>query len=299
MSIFEYSQIYLTKAYKEFGGIQKSPRNALFIIVGMPYDSTTTFRPGTRFAPSAIREASINIETNSLLSTTFLEDVEFYDVGDLDLIGLDIREALRRITSISQEAVSMKKILLSIGGEHTITYGILKGMKFDTLFIFDAHLDLRDEYPAGVKYGHATVIRRIYEEFRPAKLFIIGARAFSKEERKFAENNNINILDIRYIKENFNECIKKIKGATENSSRIYISIDMDVFDPTYAPAVSNPEPFGLSLSEFLNLIKSMLSRKVVGVDLVEVSPLYDNGNTAILASKILLECMATIWSSQP
>jgi agmatinase len=299
MSIFEYSQIYLTKAYKEFAGIQKSSRNALFIVVGMPYDSTTTFRPGTRFAPSAIREASINIETNSLLSNTFLEDVEFYDAGDLDLIGLDVREALRRITSISQEAFSMKKILFSIGGEHTITYGILKGMKVDTLLIFDAHLDLRDEYPTGVRYGHATVTRRIYEELRPAKLFIIGARAFSKEEREFAEKSNINILDIRYVKENFNECIKKIKGATENSSRIYISIDMDVFDPAYAPAVSNPEPFGLSPGEFFNLIKSMLSRKVVGADLVEVSPLYDNGNTAIFASKILLECMATIWSSQP
>lgn len=289
----------MTKAYKEFAGIQKSSKNALFIIVGMPYDSTTTYRPGTRFAPLIIREASKNIETNSLLAKIFLEDVEFYDVGDLDLIGLDVKEALRRITTLSGEAFDMKKILISIGGEHTITYGILKGMKFDTLFIFDAHLDLRDEYPIGIKYGHATVTRRIYEELRPPKLIIIGARAYSKEEIDFAIDSKITILDPFFIKENLNACIKTIKEAVQNSSRIYISIDMDVFDPAYAPAVSNPEPFGLSLAEFFELLKPILSKKVIGIDLVEVSPVYDNGITAILASRILLESMASIWSSQP
>jgi len=298
MNLFPYSQIYLTKANRDFAGLQKSPKNSYFVIVGMPYDSTTTFRPGTRFAPTSIRDASVNIETNSILSGIFLEDVDFFDAGDLDLIGMDVREALRRITSLSQEAYENKKILISIGGEHTITYAITRGLKFDSIFIFDAHLDLRDEYPLSVKYGHATVTRRICEDITPPNITIIGARAYSKEELEFAKKKEINVIDISKIKEDFQECINLIRKIVKESTRIYISIDMDAIDPSIAQGVSNPEPFGLSLFEFFKLLTPLLNKKVVGLDLVEVCPLYDNGSTSVLAAKILLESMATIWANR-
>src|SRR5579875_2029571 len=283
MSLFPYSQIYLTKAHRDFAGIQKSSKNAYFVIVGMPYDSTTTYRPGTRFAPISIRDASINIETNSILNNIYLEDVDFFDAGDVDIIGMDVREVLRRITSIAKEANESKKILISLGGEHTVTYGIAKGMKFDSIFVFDAHLDLRDEYPLSIKYGHATVTRRICEELNPPRVTLIGARAFSKEEEEFAKKRELEIIDILRIKENLSECVDLLKRAAEESSRIYISIDMDAIDPSIAPGVSNPEPFGLSMYEFFKLLKPLLTKKVVGLDLVEVCPTYDNGNTSVLA----------------
>ncbi len=299
MSIFNYSQIYLNKSYKEFAGIQKSLKNAYFIIVGMPYDSTTTYRPGARFATTAIREASLNIETNSILAKAFLEDVAFYDAGDLDIVALEVKEALRRITFLSEDVSNAKKVLVAIGGEHTITYGIAKGIKFDTIVIFDAHFDLRDEYPVGVRYGHATVVRRIYEDIRPPKMMLIGTRAFSKEEMEFVKDKEIKYIPSELIKEDLNSSIEKVRTFIKDSSKIYLSIDMDVLDPSVCPGVSNPEYYGLTLYEFFKLLKPILSRKIVGLDLVEVCPPYDNGITSLLASKILLECISTIWFSQP
>ncbi len=298
-SLFTYSQIYLHKLFKEFAGIQKSLNDSYFVIVGMPYDSTTTYRTGARFAPSAIREASLNIETNSFLSKAFCEDVPFYDAGDLDLVALDVKEALRRITYVSEEINAAKKVIVGIGGEHTITYGIVKGLKFDTFVVFDAHLDLRDEYPFGIKYGHATVNRRIYEDLRPPKMMIIGVRAFSKEEISFAKKNEIKIIDVESIKEDPKYAMEKIRDFLKESFRVYLSIDSDVLDPSIAPAVSNPEPYGLTLGEFFTVLKPLLNRKVIGLDLVEVCPFFDSGITALTAARLLLECMTTIWFSQP
>lgn len=299
MSIFEYSQIYLNKSFRDFGGLQKSIKDAQFIIVGMPYDSTTSYRPGTRFATAAIRDASVNLETNSILSNNFLEDVPFYDAGDLDLIALEVKEALRRITYVSEEVNRAKRRLVSIGGEHTITYGVAKGLNFDTLIVFDAHLDLRDEYPTGVRFSHATVLRRIYEDIRPPKIIMIGSRAYSKEEMNLAKSKELKIFYCKEIKENPKSISARIESLVQDSSKIYISIDMDVLDPSFSPGVSNPEPYGLDLEEFFTLIKPLLNKKVVGIDIVEVCPPYDNGITSLLAAKVILECITCIWSSQP
>lgn len=289
--IFQRSFIYLNKLYKEFAGFQKSPQNAFFIILGIPLDITTTFRPGTRFAPSSIREASINIETYSFLANEYFESVNFYDAGDIDLTGIELKETLRRISLVIEDIYVSKKFPVVIGGEHTITYGIIKSLPIELLIIFDAHLDLRDEYPFGVKYGHATIMRRINEDLGISNFLFVGSRAWCKEEFDFTKGKKFKIITSNYIHSNLSLAIDEIKDYIKKFKRIYLSIDMDVFDPSFAPGVSNPEPYGLNIHEFFSILKEILSKKLIGIDLVEVTPNFDNGMTSILASKILFECL--------
>jgi len=291
--MFENVLFYTSKLSKEFGGIQKNFEEAKFIILGIPYDSTSTYRTGSRFAPSVIREASFNVETNGILSNDFLENVKFYDLGDLEVLGIEIKEALRRISLVIEELVEGNKIPVCIGGEHTITYGILRSIKsIDTLVIFDAHLDLRDEYPFGIKYGHATVFRRVYEDFRIPKIIYIGSRAWSKEEISYLKKHeNFKLITSFEIINNLKDAINRLKTFVSDSKNVYLSIDVDVFDISQAPGVSNPEAFGIFYNDFINMLKIILDLKILGIDLVEVCPNYDNGITSILASKILIECL--------
>jgi|BEDMetMinimDraft_2_1075160.scaffolds.fasta_scaffold02183_8 agmatinase len=292
--VFQYSELYFLPS-KEFGGIKKRVEDAKFVIFGVPYDATTTFRPGTRFAPSSIREASINIETVSILTKDYLEYVNFYDAGDLDVIGLDVKECLRRITTTIEDIVRSGRFPIMIGGEHTITYAAIKALRPDQIIIFDAHFDLRDEYPTGTKLSHATVSRRIYEDIGVKNIVYLGVRAWSKEEYDFLKNTDIHVYDILSLKYSFNEALNTIKNLTRNHEKVYISIDMDALDPSHAPGVSNPEPNGIYTHEIYPILKELINEKLIGMDIVEVCPSFDNGNTSILAAKILIECL-TLWN---
>jgi len=172
-----------------------------------------------------------------------------------------------------------------VGGEHLITYPIVaeikKLLKNLTLIVFDAHLDLRDEYPSGTRFSHATVMRRLAEE--GVNIYYIGARAFSREEYEFLTSHPESLKIVS------RDTLENIEG------NLYISIDVDVIDPAYAPAVGNPEPLGITPSHLLSTLKELFSlerTKIVGLDIVEVNPLVDvNDVTSLLAAKILMESL--------
>jgi agmatinase len=292
--IFQYSELYFITT-KEFAGLVKKAENSRFVILGAPYDSTTTYRPGTRFAPSSIREASINIETFCNLAKEYLEHINFYDAGDLDVIGLDIHECLRRVSVAVEDIHASGRYPVIIGGEHTITYAPIRSIRPDLIMVFDAHLDLRDEYPHGMKISHATVMRRIYEDLAIKNIVYIGSRAWSKEEHEFSKKINAKVFDVFWIRKNMREVIDSLKLLIKKSEKYYISFDMDVIDPSHAPGVSNPEPNGLYTYEIFSILNDIVGEKLAGFDLVEVCPSYDNGITSILAAKILQETIA-LWN---
>jgi len=255
-------------------------------VVGVPLDHTSTYRPGTRFAPMRIREASCNIELYSVASGLFLEEVGFRDYYDLVLPPGSLEQVARYIElGLGNIVKDSNRLLIILGGEHLLTYFSVKHFlkDVDTFIVFDAHLDTRNEY-LGSRLNHATFLRRLLEECSDLNVIHIGSRAYSKEELEFAKSSRIKLYNV----------LSSLRGKVEleDIGRVYISIDMDVFDPAYAPGVSNPEPLGLDLMSFIEILKQIYARssKVIGVDIVEVNPLVDINNiTSILAAKVALE----------
>ncbi|MEM2743377.1 MAG: agmatinase [Candidatus Methanomethylicaceae archaeon] len=291
------NNFYINNQNKYFGGFNRSFSEAKFIIFGVPFDSTTSYRPGSRFGPTAIREASANIETWSWRTEIDFEDVKIHDLGDVSIVHGDCIETLKRVKEVIEEIYSYKKISIMIGGEHTITLGAIRGLKDIAIISFDAHFDMRNEYLSN-KFSHACVMRRIVEEIGREKIMIVGVRATYKEEIDYVRKNKISYITSNKINNSkINEIINEIKDFLNNFEKAYISIDMDVLDPSYAPGVGNPEPEGISTSILLDILNKISNKKIIGFDLVEVSPPYDNGITSITASKIIYELCCSITSN--
>ncbi len=282
-----------------FSGFQKPFDEAKYIVLGVPFDSTSTFRTGSRFAPTAIREASLNIETYSFRSSLDIEDIKIHDLGDLHTSG-NIDETLYRLELVVRELLEDGKTPVLVGGEHTITLGALRGVGSGVetaVLSFDAHLDLRDKY-MGMKTSHTTFMRRVREELKPT-IIEVGTRAVCKEELNYAKKSNITFITSSDILRNgVKETIKRITEATSSCEKIYLTIDMDVLDPAFAPAVQNPEPEGLSTHLLLEILHGVCDGRVVALDLVEVTPHYDQGVTAIQAAKIIFETLCYIDRAQ-
>jgi agmatinase len=282
-----------------FSGLTSDFKEAKHIVIGVPFDKTSSYRPGSRFAPLFIREASMNIELYSFRTNFDGEKLKIYDCGDLTLIG-EIQETLSRISKVVDEVLKLNKTPVLIGGEHTITYGAVKHLPENSCIIsFDAHFDLRDSY-LGEKLCHATFMRRIVEEKGAEKVFEIGVRAACNEEISYAKNKKIfflSIFDLRKL--GVKEAAKTIIDKASSFNNIYLTLDMDVLDPAFAPGVGNPESDGLDSSFLLNLLIELCNCKIIGFDLVEMNPNYDNGSTAVLAAKIIIEvlCALTKFSS--
>ena len=277
-----------------FGGFQRSFEEADYVILGAPLDVTSTFRAGCRFAPSAIRQASLYLETYSFRAGIDAEGLLVHDLGDLHVTG-EVNETLGQLELVVKEILEAHKLPVLIGGEHTITLGATKGIDEKVAIVsFDAHLDMRDEY-MGLKTSHTTFMRRIYEQVTPQKILEIGTRAVCKEELNFAKNQGIQFLTVQQIMEDgLKKTIQKIENSLSDSNKLYLTIDMDVLDPAFAPAVQNPEPDGLDVRTLLDLLYEVCKRSIVAFDLVEVTPHYDTGTTAIQAAKIVLETLCYI-----
>lgn len=288
-----YLELFVSQS-PVFGGCQRTFKEAAYTILGVPFDSTSTFRTGARFGPLAIREASQNIETYSFRSNIDLEDLQIHDLGDLHITG-ETNETLKRLELCIRDILDTKKIPITIGGEHTITLGIIRALgKRTALLDFDAHLDLRNEY-LDQKLSHATFMRRICEQVKPEKIVEVGTRAICKEELSYAKKSQIQVFTTQQVrKDETAKTVKQIKKILEESSKIYLTIDMDVLDPAFAPAVQNPEPDGLSMHTILDILSEICDSRLVAFDVVEVTPHYDNGITAIQASKIIFEVMCQI-----
>jgi len=288
-----YPDLY-TSAGATFGGFRTGYKDSDYVAIGVPFDATSTYRPGSRFAPLAIREASLNTETYSFRAEIDLEDLKIHDAGDLHVTG-DADETLRRLQLVTEETLNDRKTPFLIGGEHTISFGAVKGIHGGLAVLsFDAHLDLRNEY-MGQKVCHATFMRRIAETVNPLKIVEVGTRAVCREELEYARDNDIAYLTSQKIlRVGADKAAEEINGLLDGCDRIYLTVDMDVLDPASAPAVQNPEPDGLSAHELLNLLSETCGRRVVAFDVAEVAPHYDMGVTAIQAAKTIFEILSCI-----
>ncbi len=281
-----------------FAGFQKTFQDSDYVILGVPLDVTSTYRSGSKFAPSAIREASLNLETYSFRAGIDAEDLRLHDLGDLHVTA-EVDETLKRTELVVKELLNEKKLSVIIGGEHTLTLGATRAIGSDTALVsFDAHLDLRDEY-MGRTVCHATFMRRIHEQIKPEKILEIGVRAACKEELNYAKKSDIHILTVQQIRKNgLEETIENVAKALANCKKIYITVDMDVLDPAFAPAVQNPEPDGLSIREFLDILCNLCDNRVVAFDVVEVTPQFDFGTTALHAAKTIFEVLCHVEKSR-
>jgi len=292
----EELELYVNPSPSCFKGAQSPFTTAKLVVLGVPFDSTSTYRPGSRFAPSAIREASANLESYSWRARLDAESVAVHDLGDLAVVHGDVKATLARLERVVAKLSGAGKLPVLIGGEHTVTYGALMGLGRPALLCFDAHLDLRDEYPLGVKLSHATVVRRVIEAASSSAVFLVGVRAASGEEVEYAERKGLRKLTSWEVEElGVVEVARRIREWSASFAKLYVSIDLDVLDPSYAPGVGNPEPEGLKPTTLLELLNLTLDHRVAGLDVVEACPPHDSGGLAsIHAAKILLETAAML-----
>ncbi|UCG35921.1 MAG: agmatinase [Candidatus Bathyarchaeota archaeon] len=290
------SELYVSTS-ATFSGCQKSFDQADYVVVGVPFDMTSTYRTGARFAPASIREASLNIETYSFRSNLDVEEIGLHDLGDLHVSG-KMDNTLTRLQETVRNLTKAGKIPVIVGGEHTLTLGVLRAVgSADTAIIdFDAHLDLRNEYMDLVT-SHTTFMRRLNEQVKPRRIVELGTRAVCKEELDYAKAVGIKYFTSRSIhRMGLEATVEAVRKELEGCSGTYLTIDMDALDPSFAPAVQNPEPDGLSSHQVLDLVSGLCDSRTIGLDIVEVTPLYDEGTTSILAAKTLFEALCGVES---
>lgn len=281
-----------------FSGYSKPLDESRYVVLGVPYDHTSTYRAGSRFAPRAIRDASLNIETYSLRTGIDIENVPIHDAGDLHVVD-NVSETLDRLTKVTKDILSVGKMPVIIGGEHTITQGPVRSLpKPVGVISFDAHGDLRDEYGGG-KLSHATVLRRITEIVGADNVLVCGVRALCKEEVDFIAQRKIEKMTPWEIRElGLAKATERVKTFTRKFEHTYLTIDTDVLDPAFAPGVSNPEFDGLTPEELITLTTAVADEKMIGFDLVEVCPNYDSGATAVAAARLIFEVIAKAEKSR-
>lgn len=264
------------------------------VIFSAPLDITTSFRPGTRFAGNHIRIDSVGIEWYSPYQDKSLKDYHTCDIGDLEMPLGDLEGALDVIYKTTQKILKDKKTPLMIGGEHLVTYPVVKALmeKYKELHIIhlDAHTDLRDEF-LGMKLSHATVLRRSYD--LGAKIYSFGIRSGDKHEFEWAKEH---IYLRKFDLETLDEKIKLLKDKP-----VYITIDLDVLDPGVFPGTGTPEPGGIEFKELLHAIDLFHGlNNIVGADIVELNPLLDStGASTMAAIKALRELILLLhkWLS--
>lgn len=265
-----------------------------FIIFGIPYNKTSSFRFGADKAPEEIRQASWNFESYDFRTNVDIKNIKIHDYGNLNIQNLKPDKMVDNVKKFSKKLLEKNKFPVAIGGEHSITPGLVQAHPNDIAVLsLDAHMDLREKYENYMN-SHACVIRRISEYINIKNIAIIGIRSAEKEEFEYAKKNNLFFMDSFSMKKNgITGCINKTKEHLKNK-KIYLTIDMDVIDPSYAPGTSTPEPFGLKPMDILDIIDSF-SSQIVGFDMVEVCPAYDNGETSILAAKLIRLLVSSIW----
>lgn len=272
-----------------FMAMDDSYEEANLVVYGVGFDGTTSNRPGTRFASSAMRAEFYGLETYSPVLDLDLENFKVRDIGDLELSIGNTDKILDEIYQGTKEIVDDDKVPFMIGGEHLVTLPAFKAVyeKYDDVYIlhFDAHTDLRESYNNN-KNSHATVIRRIWDIVGDNKIFQFGIRSGTKNEFDFALKEKHTYMEVSTVS-TFEKIVKSLEGKN-----VYLTIDLDVLDPSIFPGTGTPEPGGITYSELENIFKILknININLVGCDIVELSPDYDNTNVStITACKILRE----------
>ena len=257
------------------------------VIFSSPMDATCSFRPGTRFAGPAIRQDSIGLEWYSPYFDMDLKDVKTCDIGDLDLPMGDVEKDLDEISRVTKCILNDNKKTMMIGGEHLVTLGTIREYikKYPDLHIihFDAHTDLREEF-LGRELSHATVLRKCYDLLGDGRIYQFGIRSGDSSEFKWASEGHTHLRKFDLV--GLDKCIEALKDKP-----VYITIDLDVLDPSIFPGTGTPEAGGITYKELQQAILDMKGlHNIVGADIVELSPHYDaSGVSTAVACKVLRE----------
>jgi agmatinase len=268
-------------------------RESQTIILGCPYDGSASFRPGARFGPSAIRRASWGIETFSPYFRRDLSQLFLHDMGDLEFPLGEKKESLELIRKALRKILYEKKFPVLLGGDHLITLPIVEEVIqiYPNLHLIqiDAHTDLREDY-LGEKLSHCTVMRRVVDQLGEGRLFQIGIRSGTEDEFKLAKKMRSIISPNR---ESLRSMVKRLRNQP-----VYITLDLDVIDPSLLPGVGTPEPGGLTFQGFISLLQELQSLHVIGFDMVELTPDYDPTQISSVTASVILREMILAFCSK-
>lgn len=273
-----------------FLGCDKAYENADTVIFGAPFDSTTSYRPGTRFASRTMRAESYSLETYSPYLDSDVEDLAVHDSGDLELCFGDTQLALRAIEEKTAAVLADGKRPVMIGGEHLVTLGAMRAAakKHSDIHVihFDAHTDLREAY-LGAALSHATVMRRVWDILGDGRIFQFGIRSGLKEEFEWGKaHTNLHMFGF----DGLADTVSRLKGKP-----VYLTIDLDVLDPSVFPGTGTPEPGGVSFIQLLEAVYACRPLNIVACDINELCPVYDpSGISTAAALKILRELLLAL-----
>ena len=277
----------MNKNVQTFIGCDADYAEARIALYGAPFDGTTSFRPGTRFGPQAMRAESFGIETYSPYVDKDLLDLRVFDAGDLELPFGNPEKALSIIEETAACILADGKIPFLMGGEHLVTLGAARAVvaKYpDVRFVhLDAHADLRDEY-IGEQLSHASVLRRVWDMVGDGRIFQFGIRSGDRDEFQFARAHT----ELHpFALGDFGHALTALQGCP-----VYFTLDLDVLDPSIFPGTGTPEPGGVTFKELLDAVHALHNLNIVGCDVVELSPHYDqSGSSTAAACKIVREIL--------
>ena len=278
----------------QFIGCDKPYRTAKVVVFGAPYDSTTSFRPGTRFGPAAMRMESFGIETYSPLQDRDLdEDARVFDAGDVELPFGAPEPALAMIEARAAEILADGKLPFLLGGEHLVTLGAFRAVRkrFPKVVVlhFDAHADLRKDY-LGNPLSHACVLRRCHDLVGDGRIFQFGIRSGTREEFRFMKDGHVTTEPFA------DTTLEAVVNALPRQTPVYLTIDMDVLDPSEFPGTGTQEAGGFSYGQLVRDVRLICGRlNVVAMDNVELNPGLDpTGRSTALACKFLRECLLAL-----
>lgn len=281
----------MNKNVQTFIACDSEYEESKIVLFGAGFDGTTSFRPGTRFAPSAIRNDSFGIETYSPYQDKDMEDYSYFDSGDLELTFGSTKRVIADIAGRTDTILNDGKIPFMIGGEHLVTLGAVMAVsdKYDDLCIvhFDAHADLRDEY-LGQQLSHACVLRRCHDIVGDGHIFQFGIRSGERDEFRFAdEHTDMHLFNF----DGLEKTVRMLKGRN-----VYFTLDLDVLDPSIFCGTGTPEAGGVTFDELRRAVTLVCSElNIVGCDVNELSPVYDqSGVSTAVACKIIREMLLAI-----
>ncbi|MGG7098486.1 agmatinase [Clostridium sardiniense] len=277
----------MNKNVSTFIGCESEYDKSSVVVFGAPFDSTTSFRPGTRFASQTMRLESWGLESYSPYQDEDLYDMNIFDGGDLELPFGNTEGSLKCIEDFATKVVEDFKIPAMIGGEHLVTLGAFRGVfkKYPDVHVihFDAHADLRDSY-LDQKLSHATVLHRVWDLVGDDKIFQFGIRSGDREEFLWGKDH---VFTNKFNCDNLEYAIEKVKDHP-----VYVTIDLDVLDPSVFPGTGTPEPGGIEFNTLLSSILKLKGLNIVGFDINELSPQYDQtGVSTAVACKVLREML--------
>ena len=282
----------LMKNIETFIGCDAEYREASIVLYGAPFDSTTSFRPGARFGPSALRHESFGLETYSPYQNKDLEDCSVFDSGDLELCIGDSGLALQAIEERARQILTDGKLPFLLGGEHLVSLSAIRAVlkQYPNLHLiqFDAHADLREDY-LGARLSHACVMRRAYELMGDGRIHQFAIRSGERSEFAFArQHTDLHPFDFSGLKQ-------LVSSLKEKGTPVYFTIDLDCLDPSAFPGTGTPEAGGVTFKELLEAILLVCETNVVGADINELAPMLDtSGVSTATACKVLREMLLAL-----